>query len=306
MSNTDKTRSGAVAVLVGLFRLLVFVLRSMTLLSIFHIHFVSLNATNRLFNGILVTTMFDVKISFQRVKGIREAMNNLRNLVIFGAMLVGVCSLVMGDDSQPVKESVIDGPQQIKLKVRMEGPYTAEVPLQVVCYFKYTAERAKRMSGAPVELDQRLGGIIASLRERGEFVGEPLETILIYPPEKTIQPKALLIIGLGEEEALSLKLMESVGRVAIREAARLNVNRIAFAPLIRDQGNSTLATGDVAYAVVRGVLSAYATEQRLHQKNYSKPFVLEQWTMEAGPAYFEETISNVKKAVLMSGDAASK
>src|SRR5437762_9441495 len=87
------------------------------------------------------------------------------------------------DDKQEVKEKALDAPHQVKVKVRMEGPYTADVPLQVVCYFKYTPDGAKRMTGAPVELDKRLGGVIASLRERGEFIGDPLETLLIIPPK---------------------------------------------------------------------------------------------------------------------------
>src|SRR3954470_21119338 len=82
-----------------------------------------------------------------------------------------------------VKETVVEGPDRLSIKVRMEGPYTADTPLQVVCYFKYTPEGARRMSGAPVELDKHLGGAIASLRERGEFVGDDLETFLIIPPE---------------------------------------------------------------------------------------------------------------------------
>src|SRR6516162_7717622 len=82
-----------------------------------------------------------------------------------------------------VKEQALDAPNQVKVKVRMEGPYTADVPLQVVCYFKYTPEGAKRMSGAPVELDKELGGAIAALRERGEFVGEALETLLLTTPK---------------------------------------------------------------------------------------------------------------------------
>src|SRR5262249_62364038 len=77
--------------------------------------------------------------------------------------------------AQDVKEQPLQAPHGVTIKVRMEGPYTAEAPLQVVCYFKYSPEGAKRMSGAPVELDKRLGGVIASLRERGEFVGEQLE-----------------------------------------------------------------------------------------------------------------------------------
>jgi hypothetical protein len=110
-----------------------------------------------------------------------------------------------------LKEKALDASNNIKIKVRMEGPYTADVPLQVVCYFKYTPDGAKRMSGAPVELDKHLGGVIASLRERGEFAGDQLETILITPPKDSIKAKALLLVGLGDEDALSLKLMDAVG-----------------------------------------------------------------------------------------------
>src|SRR2546430_742763 len=80
--------------------------------------------------------------------------------------------------------------------------------------------------------------VIASLREHGRFVADQLETILIIPPKDSIKAKALLLVGLGEEEALSLNLLEAVGRVALREAGRLGVRKVAFAPLIRDQGNS--------------------------------------------------------------------
>src|SRR5213079_3502209 len=93
-----------------------------------------------------------------------------------------ITALAVAEDVSAVKEQVIDGPHAIAIKVRMEGPYTADVPLQVVCYFKYTPEGGRRMSGAPVELDKRLGGVIASLRERGEFAGDPLETLLLNPP----------------------------------------------------------------------------------------------------------------------------
>jgi len=201
------------------------------------------------------------------------------------------------EPTQEVKEQGLEAPRNVKIKVRMEGPYTADVPLQVVCYFKYTPEGAKRMTGAPVELDKRLGGVIAALRERGEFVGDQLETILIAPPKNSIPAKALLLVGLGDENSLSLQLMEAVGRVSLREAARLGVTRVAFAPLIRDQGNSKLGTGDVEAAVVRGMLLAYDTDKRLQQEGLSKAFSLETWNVEAGPAYFDETVVGVQKAI---------
>jgi Cytosol aminopeptidase family, N-terminal domain len=225
-----------------------------------------------------------------------------RNLSFFALILAaGLGTLARSDQAVEVKEKALDAPHKVKVKVRMEGPYTADVPLQVVCYFKYTPEGAKRMSGAPVELDKRLGGVIASLRERGEFTGNQLETILIIPPKDSIKAKALLLVGLGDEDALSLKLMEDVGRVSLREASRLGVGRVAFAPLIRDQGNSKLGTGEVETAVVRGMLLAYDTEKRLQKEGLSKEFTLEQWNCEAGPMYFDETVTGVEKAIKEAG-----
>src|SRR5229473_67403 len=177
-------------------------------------------------------------------------------------MLAGVGALAWSEEAkEDVKEKAFDAPNKVRIKVRMEGPYTADVPLQVVCYFKYSPEGAKKMGGAPVELDKHLGGVIASLRERGEFKGDQLETLLITPPKDSIKAKALLLVGLGDEDALSLQVMERVGRLSLREATRLGVSRVAFAPLIRDQGNKKVGTGDVETAVVRGMLLAYDTEK---------------------------------------------
>src|SRR5207302_349593 len=218
------------------------------------------------------------------------------------ALLAALAGLARsGDDKTDVKEKSLEAPNGVTVKVRMEGPYTADVPLQVVCYFKYTPEGAKRMTGAPVELDKKLGGVIASLRERGEFVGDEGETLLLIPPRDSIKAKALLLVGLGEEDALSLKVMERVGKVSLREAARLGVSRVAFAPLIRDQGNTKLGTGDVETAVVRGMLLAYDTEKRLQKEALAREFTLDEWNVEAGPTYFEETVTGVRKAIEGAG-----
>jgi hypothetical protein len=222
-----------------------------------------------------------------------------RNLSLLAlVLLAGFGSLARSDEGKvEVKGKALDAPNKVKLRVRMEGPTTADVPLQVVCYFKHTPEGAKRMSGAPVELDKKLGGVIAPLREHGEFGGEQLETLLITPPKDSIKAKALLLVGLGDEDALSLKVLEGVGRVALREAARLGASRVGFAPLIRDQGNTKFGTGDVEAAVVRGMLLAYDTDRRLQKEGLSKDFTLEQWNVEAGPTFFDETVTGVQKAI---------
>jgi leucyl aminopeptidase len=198
--------------------------------------------------------------------------------------------------AQEAKEVSLDAPNKLTIKVRAQAPYDAEIPLQVVCYFKHKDSGDKTL-GAAVELDEKLGGVIASLRKRGEFAGDELETLLLRPSKDTIKPKSLLLIGLGDEASLSLDRMEGVGRVAVREAARLGTTRVAFAPLIRDQGNSQFPAGDVANAVVRGMLLAYDTEKRLQKVGLTKAFTLEEWVQEAGPTYFEDTVLGVQKAI---------
>ena len=224
-------------------------------------------------------------------------MTRSRLRLLVGVALIGLTAQALADEPAAVKEVVVAGPHDIAIKVRMEGPYTAEAPLQVVCYFKYTEEGAKRMKGAVVELDRHLHGVVKSLRTRSEFMGDELETLLITPGDGTIKAKALLLIGLGDESQLSLHTMERVGRTALREAKRLGVSKIAFAPLLRDQGNDALAVGPVETAVVRGMLLAYDTEQRLQAEALTNEYVLSEWWVEAGPAYFEETVGGVKEAV---------
>jgi hypothetical protein len=100
--------------------------------------------------------------------------------------------------------------------------------------------------------------------------------------------------------------MERVGRAALREAARLGISRVAYAPLIRDQGNSKFGTGDVAEAVLRGVLLAYDTEKRLQKEGLAREFTLEQWNVEAGAAFFDDTVAGVQKGIAEAKAAAAK
>jgi hypothetical protein len=222
-------------------------------------------------------------------------------------LLLGLLALRgPADDQAQVKEEPFKTSFGLTLMERMEGPTTADVPLQFVCYFKYTPDLAKKMTGAPVELDKDLGGVIGALRERGEFVGDEGETLLLIPPKNSIKPKALMLIGLGDEKDLSLEGLERVGRIAYREAARLGDKRIAYAPLIRDQGNSKFNTGDIAEAFVRGFLLAFDTDRRLQQEGLAKEFSVEQVNVEAGQAYFDDTAKGIQKGIDEAKTAVAK
>src|SRR4051812_43080919 len=227
--------------------------------------------------------------------------NSLRFLLLLAALAAPPARA--DEPGKPPAETKLAGPDGLSVVVRMQGPYDADVPLQVVCYFRRTADSERKMGGAPVELDKRLGGLIGSLRARGEFAGDDLETLLIDVPKGTIKPKQLLLVGIGDQAALSLDKMERVGKVALRQAVNLGATRVAFAPLIRDQGNDVLKTGDVETAVTRGMLLAYDTERRLQKQGFAKAFTLEEWVVEAGPAYYDETVAGVMKAVTEAADA---
>jgi hypothetical protein len=207
------------------------------------------------------------------------------------------------DDQKPAEEKLAC-PDGLTLTVRMQGPYDADVPLQVVCYFTLKAGGAT-LKGAPVELDKRLGGVIGNLRDRGEFVGDELETLVLDTGGK-IPAKQLLLVGIGDQQSLSLERMERVGRVAYREAARLGAARVAFAPLIRDQGNDRLPTGEVARLVVRGLLLARDTDVRLQKEGLSKKFAMDEWVEEAGPDFYRETIAGMQTGIEEAKSAIGK
>ena len=224
---------------------------------------------------------------------------------VLGIVLTSVSSFARAADSAP-PETQLTGPNGLLIIVRMQGPYDADVPLQVVCYFQRTETSDTRLAGAPVELDKHLGGLIGAVRERGEFRGDEMETFLIQTPESSIKAKQLLLVGLGEEKTLSLERMERVGRTAVREALRLGATRVAFAPLIKDAGNNALPAGQVETAVIRGMLLALDTEQRLQKQGLAKPGRLESWIVEAGPKFYDETIVGVKAAITEANAVIAK
>lgn len=199
-------------------------------------------------------------------------------------------------EKKEVKEKSFTAPNGVTVKVRMQGPNDMDTPLQIVCLFKHKKSGDTLLESA-VEMDKKLGGAVSALRNRGEFVGDELETLLLTPPQDTIKPRLLLLVGLGDEESLSLATFERVGRVAVREAAKLGVKRVAFAPLLRDQGNTKFGVGDVERAVTRGMLLAYDTEKRLQKEGLAKEFTLEEWVAEAGEKYFDDTLPGAEQGV---------
>jgi leucyl aminopeptidase len=207
-----------------------------------------------------------------------------------------ICALAADTGTAP-KESVFPAkPFGIQLSIKMVGPYGEPTDLQIICLFKHKPA-GDTYQGAAKETDEKLAGILSSLRNRGEFVGESGETFLFTPPKGSIPAKRFLVIGLGEEKDLSLDTLRVVGRIAAREAVRLQAKHVAWAPVIRDEGNTAIAVGEGDRAFAEQMLSAYDTEKRLQAQGLAPKFSIETFVIEAGPTFFESAVNQVGQGI---------
>jgi hypothetical protein len=220
------------------------------------------------------------------------------------AVSVGLMLLVLGgveasfatEANTAPAEKTFEAPHGLKVSIKMVGPYTEPADLQIITLFKHKAS-GDTYQGAAKDTDEHLHGILSALRNRGEFVGELGETFLFTPPNGSIPAKRFMVIGLGEEKDLSLDSLRVVGRIAAREAVRLNAKHVAWAPVIRDEGNTVVGVGEGDRAFIEQMLSAYDTEKRLQAEALAPAFSIEDLVIEAGPTYFDDAAKQVGEGI---------
>ena len=78
---------------------------------------------------------------------------------------------------------------------------------------------------------------------------------------------------------------------------RLKAKHIAWAPVIRDEGNTTIEVGEGDRAFVEQMLSAYDTEKRLQAQGLAPKFSIEDLVIEAGPSYFDSAVKQVGEGI---------
>jgi hypothetical protein len=214
--------------------------------------------------------------------------------VIYALLVTGALA---ADSTGAPKENVFSTrPLGITMSIKMVGPFMQDADLQIICLFKHKPT-GDTYQGAAKETDEKLNGIISSLRNRGEFVGELGETFLFNPPRHTIPADRFMIIGLGDEKNLSLDTLRLVGRIAAREAIRLKARHVAWAPVIRDEGNTVIGVGAGDRAFTEQFLSAYDTEKRLQAQDLAPSFHIKTLVIEAGPAFFDDAVSQVGQGI---------
>jgi hypothetical protein len=217
-------------------------------------------------------------------------------IILTGVALLVTSSVIFGADNSVPAEKSFDAPRDLKVSVKMIGPYTEPADLQIICLLKHKPD-GDVYQGAAKDTDEHLHGILSALRNRGEFVGELGETFLFTPPSDSIPAKRFMVIGLGDEKDLSLDSLRVVGRIAAREAVRLQAKHVAWAPVIRDEGNTAIDVGEGDRAFIEQFITAYDTEKRLQEQELAPAFGIEDVVIEAGPTYFEEASKQVGEGI---------
>src|SRR5437016_7997394 len=211
-------------------------------------------------------------------------------------MLALALSNAADSAAAPQEKVFATKPLGIQVSIKMDGPYMEAADLQIICLFKHKAS-GDTYQGAAKETDEHLGGILSAVRNREEFVGELGETFLFTPPKGSIPAKRFMVIGLGDEKDLSLDTLRIVGRIAAREAVRLKAKHVAWAPVIRDEGNTAIDVGEGDRAFAEEMLAAYDTEKRLQTQGLAPKFSIESFVIQAGPSFFDGAVKQVGQGI---------
>src|SRR6266446_926453 len=246
-----------------------------------------------------VNPFFEVcSVNFLYSSFMKHKLDSIITLACAGLLgsALAVATATAAESAAP-KESVFETkPLGIRLSIKMVGPYMEPADLQLICLFKHKAS-GDTYQGAAKDTDAHLHGLLSALRNRNEFVGELGETILFTPPRNSMPAKQFMVIGLGDEKDLSLDTLRLVGRIAAREAVRLKAKHVAWAPVIRDEGNSTIEVGEGDRAFAEAMLSAYDTEKRLQDQGLAPKFSIESFVIEAGPSFFDSAVKEVGEGI---------
>ena len=181
---------------------------------------------------------------------------------------------------------------KVRIKAVAQSPSATDTELQVVCFFDQTLNQV--YGGGTELVDAGFKGAIRELRSEDIFRGERLETLLLQPQTHQIPARRLLMIGLGDPAQLTLDTLQAVGRIAVREAIKLNVWSFSFAPSLKDAGLSMFEASEVSVALAQGMVRAIAQAETLHARGLDASFLLEEIVFLAGPAHLENSLKGLR------------
>ncbi len=151
----------------------------------------------------------------------------------------------------------------MKIEVVTEGLHT----LQADCLIIGILKDSNTLPVVLSEVDQAMGGTLASLFAAGEISGKKKETQIIHTMGK-IAARRIMFAGLGDKDELSFEGLREAGARAVKEALKANLTSLAF---FFGEAAGTLASGEVAHAIVEGALLANYRFPGYHKETEDKP-----------------------------------
>jgi len=221
-------------------------------------------------------------------------------LSAFALALLTIQVIPARADAPPQK--TFAAPNNMQISIEEIGPVTQTTDLQIICIFKHNASTGDQYIEAMQDFNSKQGNFLSAIRDRGEFAGELGETFLYTPPAGSITPKRVLLIGVGDKSSVTIDALRLAGRIAVREAVRLGVTNVSFAPTFRDQGSDVIDVGEGDAATVEQVILAYDTEMKLQAQKLAPAFNISNWTIEAGPKFFDGAVAKVGAIVPIAAD----
>ena len=125
-------------------------------------------------------------------------------------------------------------------------------------------EGVEMPSGATGAMDSALDGGIRKLISGGDFKGKLNQTAVLYPGD-TVGSQRIILVGLGEQGALTMERVRQASATAAKKANDLGVRRLGT--ILHGTGAGGLETEGAAQGVVEGsilgtyVFSDYKTDQ---------------------------------------------
>lgn len=184
-------------------------------------------------------------------------------------------------------------PDEPAFEARAEGPLTSATPLQIVSVFSY--EPGETLLSPATEI----ASFVSDARTRHGFGKEAFQPMVVTPTPSTIKASQLVVIAWGPRAEFGLKRAKEMGHAVMRAAIEHDVEDVAYAPIVRDQGVTTIPPDEVAAAIVEGALAEFLTEQKTEPR---KAIHLKHVIFEAGPAFVDAVSKGVSRG-LESGRA---
>ncbi|MAW98786.1 MAG: hypothetical protein CMN72_03885 [Sphingomonas sp.] len=179
-----------------------------------------------------------------------------------------------GASHQPVQIGHWHG---IEFDVDTRSPLEFPAEFCVIGLFTQQAN-GRPLSGALHLLDRALTGALEAVRSDGLFHAKEGDTMLLSSLPATIAARAVLLIGLGDADAWTPSVTGVAAAVAMREALRLGMASVFFAPLLQDSGIGPERTAGTAATIFANVLRVL----KMHEQDRQEGFSLRRWTFSAG------------------------